>query len=209
MPDTRHAYSAAVKNLLDLFGQLPGIGSRSAERIVFHILKGDRGEAAKLADAILAVKDQVRHCSVCFHLTENDPCDICGNPQRDHGVICVVEQPKDVYQIETSGAYTGVYHVLLGRLAPLDGIGAEALTIDALGRRVEEKDGDGKPLVREVILATNPTIDGDATALLIQERLVGSGVMLTRLARGLPPGAQIEHSNRAILHDALTGRVKM
>lgn len=209
MPDTRHAYSAAVKNLLDLFGRLPGIGSRSAERIVFHILKGNRAEAANLAEAILAVKDQVRHCSVCFHLTENDRCDICANPQRDHGVICVVEQPKDVYQIETSGAYTGVYHVLLGRLAPLDGIGSEALTIDALCTRVEEKDAESKPLVREVILATNPTMDGDATALLIQERLTDSGVMLTRLARGLPPGAQIEHSNRAILHDALTGRVKM
>lgn len=209
MPDNRHAYSTAVKTLLDLFGQLPGIGSRSAERIVFHILKGNREDAAKLADAILAVKDQVRHCSICYHLTENDPCDICANPRRDHGIICVVEQPKDVYQIETSGAYTGVYHVLLGRLAPLDGVGAEALTIDALENRVNQRDADGKPTVREVILATNPTMDGDATALLIQERLLPSGVTVTRLARGLPPGAQIEHSNRAILHDALTGRVKM
>ena len=209
MPDNRHAYSTAVKTLLDLFGQLPGIGARSAERIVFHILKGNREDAAKLADAILAVKDQVRHCSICYHLTENDPCDICANPRRDHGIICVVEQPKDVYQIETSGAYTGVYHVLLGRLAPLDGVGAEALTIDALETRVNQRDADGKPTVREVILATNPTMDGDATALLIQERLLPSGVTITRLARGLPPGAQIEHSNRAILRDALTGRVKM
>lgn len=209
MSDNRHAYSTAVKTLLDLFGQLPGIGSRSAERIVFHILKGNREDAAKLADAILAVKDQVRHCSICYHLTENDPCDICANARRDHGIICVVEQPKDVYQIETSGAYTGVYHVLLGRLAPLDGVGAEALTIDALETRVNQRDADGKPTVREVILATNPTMDGDATALLIQERLLPSGVTITRLARGLPPGAQIEHSNRAILHDALTGRVKM
>lgn len=209
MPDTRHAYSAAVKNLLELFGQLPGIGARSAERIVFHILKGNREEAVKLAEAIVAVKDQVRHCSVCYHLTEVDPCDICRNPQRDQGVICVVEQPKDVYQIETTGAYSGVYHVLLGRLSPLDGIGSDALTIDALLKRVHERDVNGALLVREVILATNPTMDGDATALLIQERLGDSGVILTRLARGLPPGAQIEHSNRAILHDALTGRVKM
>jgi recombination protein RecR len=209
MPDTRHAYSAAVKNLLELFGQLPGIGARSAERIVFHILKENREEAVKLAEAIVAVKDQVRHCSVCYHLTEVDPCDICRNPQRDQGVICVVEQPKDVYQIETTGAYSGVYHVLLGRLSPLDGIGSDALTIDALLKRVHERDVDGALLVREVILATNPTMDGDATALLIQERLGDSGVILTRLARGLPPGAQIEHSNRAILHDALTGRVKM
>jgi len=209
MPDTRHAYSAAVKNLLELFGQLPGIGARSAERIVFHILKGNREEAVKLAEAIVAVKDQVRHCSVCYHLTEVDPCNICRNPQRDQGVICVVEQPKDVYQIETTGAYTGVYHVLLGRLSPLDGIGSDALTIDALLKRVHERDVNGALLVREVILATNPTMDGDATALLIQERLGDSGVILTRLARGLPPGAQIEHSNRAILHDALTGRVKM
>jgi recombination protein RecR len=209
MPENRNAYSAAVKNLLDLFGRLPGIGARSAERIVFHILKGSREDAAKLAEAILAVKDQVRHCSICHHLTETDPCVICADPRRDHGVICVVEQPKDVYQIETTGAYAGVYHVLLGRLAPLDGIGAEALTIDALEARVNQRDSDGKPVVHEVILATNPTMDGDATALLIQERLAPSGVTLTRLARGLPPGAQIEHSNRAILHDALTGRVKM
>lgn len=209
MPDSKNAYSAAVRNLLELFGQLPGIGSRSAERIVFHLLKGNRDSAVQLAGAIVAVKDQVRHCSICQHLTENDPCDICTNPQRDHGIICVVEQPKDVYQIEATGAYNGVYHVLLGRLAPLDGMGPETLTTDALVRRVLETDANGQTVVREVILATNPTMDGDATALLVQQLLAATGVGVSRLARGLPAGAQIEHSNRAILHDALTGRVKM
>jgi recombination protein RecR len=209
MSDQSMAYSASVRRLMDLFGNLPGVGSRSAERMVFHILKGSSEDATALADAIRAVKEQVRHCSICYHLTETDPCEICRNPNRDSSVICVVEQPKDLFQIEATGAYSGVYHVLLGHLAPLDGINPDNLTIDALVERIHRRDSSGAPVVREVILATNPTMDGDGTALYLQSRLDGLDVQVTRLARGLPAGAQIEHANKSILADALAGRVKM
>ncbi|MHB1767380.1 MAG: recombination mediator RecR [Phycisphaerae bacterium] len=209
MTDHSMAYSASVRRLMDLLGQLPGVGSRSAERMVFHILKGTSEDALALAEAIRAVKQQVRHCSVCYHLTETDPCEICRNPSRDTGLVCVVEQPKDLFQIESTGAYKGVYHVLLGHLAPLDGINPENLTIEALVQRINRRDASGTPLVREVIIATNPTMDGDGTALYLQSRLENSGVIITRLARGLPAGAQIEQANKAILADALSGRIKM
>ena len=209
MTDHSMAYSASVRRLMDLLGQLPGVGSRSAERMVFHILKGTSEDALALAEAIRAVKQQVRHCSVCYHLTETDPCEICRNPSRDTGLVCVVEQPKDLFQIESTGAYKGVYHVLLGHLAPLDGINPENLTIEALVQRINQRDTSGTPLVREVIIATNPTMDGDGTALYLQSRLENSGVIITRLARGLPAGAQIEQANKAILADALSGRIKM
>ena len=209
MTDHSTAYSASVRRLMDLLGQLPGVGSRSAERMVFHILKGTSEDALALAEAIRAVKQQVRHCSVCYHLTETDPCEICRNPSRDTGLVCVVEQPKDLFQIESTGAYKGVYHVLLGHLAPLDGINPENLTIEALVQRINQRDTSGTPLVREVIIATNPTMDGDGTALYLQSRLENSGVIITRLARGLPAGAQIEQANKAILADALSGRIKM
>ena len=209
MTDHSMAYSASVRRLMDLLGQLPGVGSRSAERMVFHILKGTSEDALALAEAIRAVKQQVRHCSVCYHLTETDPCEICRNPSRDTGLVCVVEQPKDLFQIESTGAYKGVYHVLLGHLAPLDGINPENLTIEALVQRINRRDTSGTPLVREVIIATNPTMDGDGTALYLQSRLENSGVIITRLARGLPAGAQIEQANKAILADALSGRIKM
>ena len=209
MTDHSMAYSASVRRLMGLLGQLPGVGSRSAERMVFHILKGTSEDALALAEAIRAVKQQVRHCSVCYHLTETDPCEICRNPSRDTGLVCVVEQPKDLFQIESTGAYKGVYHVLLGHLAPLDGINPENLTIEALVQRINRRDASGTPLVREVIIATNPTMDGDGTALYLQSRLENSGVIITRLARGLPAGAQIEQANKAILADALSGRIKM
>ncbi len=209
MNDHSMAYSASVRRLMDMLGQLPGVGSRSAERMVFHILKASSEDANALADAIRAVKQQVRHCSICYHLTESDPCEICRNPNRDTSLVCVVEQPKDLFQIEATGTYKGVYHVLLGHLAPLDGISPENLTIDALVARMEQRDAAGNPLIREVIIATNPTMDGDGTALYLQSRLENGGVMITRLARGLPAGAQIEHANKAILADALSGRIKM
>ena len=209
MSDYSMAYSASVRRLMDLFGKLPGVGSRSAERMVFHILTGSSEDAIALADAIRAVKEQVRHCSICYHLTEADPCEICRNPIRDTSVVCVVEQPKDLFQIEATGAYKGVYHVLLGHLAPLDGINPENLTIEALVERINQRDSSGNPIVREVIIATNPTMDGDGTALYLQSRLAHAGVRMTRLARGLPAGAQIEQANKAILADALSGRVNM
>ncbi len=209
MARSKAGYSASVQRLIELFGRLPGVGTRSAERMVFHILKSQPEEALALAEAIRAVKEQVRHCHICHQLTEADPCAICADPGRDHSVICVVEQPKDLFQLEATGAYDGVYHVLLGRLAPLEGLGPEKLTVPALLERARQRDADGRPVVREIILATNPTMEGDGTALYLQSQLQGAGITITRLARGLPSGAQIENANKTILSDALAGRTRL
>src|SRR3954471_2777065 len=198
------AYTDSLRRLMQMLARLPGVGSRSAERMAFHLLKNSREDALALADAIRAVKDQVRHCSICFNLTESDPCSICADAGRDHGVICVVEQPKDLLQLESTGIYKGVYHVLLGRIAPLDDMGPKDLTIDALLKRLTSG------TVREVIMGTNPNMEGDGTALHIQSLLAQfPNVAVTRLARGLPAGSNIEYANRNILADAISGRQRM
>ena len=195
-------YSAVVDRLITALGRLPGIGARSAERLAHHLLKCTVEEALELADAIRAAKEQIRHCQVCFHLTEADQpiCAICRDPRRDHAIVCVVEQSRDLIAIEKAGAFHGVYHVLLGRLAPLSGMGPEQLTIDALADRISSG------TIRELIMATNPNLEGDGTALLIANRLGGSGVRITRLARGLASGSTLEFANRDMLADAMTGR---
>lgn len=194
--------TGSVDRLIQALGKLPGIGAKSAERLGHHLLKCPIEEALALADAIREARDRVRHCEVCFHLTEseNPRCLICRDPRRDAGLVCVVEQPRDLLALERSGTYQGVYHVLLGRLAPLHGIGPEQLTLEALCRRV----GEGS--VREVILATNPTLEGDGTAMLVAQRLANHGVSITRLARGLASGSTLEFANREMLADALAGR---
>src|ERR1043165_1729781 len=161
-------YTESLRKLMQMLARLPGVGTRSAERMAFHLLKNSKEDALALADAIRAVKEQVRHCSICFNLTESDPCSICSDPSRDHGGICVVEQPKDLLQLESTGIYKGVYHVLLGRIAPLENIHPGDLTIPQLLERVKEgaAGGTGTGIgghtgVREVILATNPTMEGD------------------------------------------------
>lgn len=191
-----------IDRLIRAFGQLPGVGAKTAERLAHHILKCPPEEALELAGAIREAKDRIRHCVVCFHLTEAESpqCAICRDPRRDPGLICVVEQPRDLLAIEGAGTYQGVYHVLLGRLAPLQGMGPEQLTLDALVDRVQAGG------VREVILATNPTLEGDGTALLVSKRLAPTGVSLTRLARGLPSGGSLEFANKEMLADALSGR---
>ncbi len=197
-------YTQSIQSLIEQLAGLPGIGVRSAERIAFHLLKQPVEEVMKLADAIRDVKTRIRHCSVCYNLTENDPCDICADPGRDHSLVCVVEQPKDLLALEAAGLYKGVYHVLLGRIAPLDEIGPADLTIDALGKRLERGD------IREVIMGTNPTMEGDGTALHIQQQLARfPQVQVTRLARGLPAGGSIEYANKNILADAILGRQRM
>ena len=197
-------YTQSIQSLIEQLAGLPGIGMRSAERIAFHLLKQPPEEAMKLADAIRDVKTRIRHCSICFNLTENDPCDICSDPGRDHSVVCVVEQPKDLLALESAGLYKGVYHVLMGRLAPLDEIGPGDLTIDALVQRLESG------AVKEVIMGTNPTMEGDGTALHIQNVLQRlPQIQVTRLARGLPAGGSIEYANKNILADAILGRQKM
>jgi recombination protein RecR len=194
-------YTKSIDRLKEELAKLPGVGARSAERLAFYILKASNEEALALAQAIQDVKSNIRPCSVCFNLAEGELCEICANPGRDKSVICVVEQPKDLLALETTGAYGGVYHVLMGQVAPLEGQEAEDLTVDGLVERVREGG------VKEVILATNPTVTGDATALYIIERLAEfTDVKVTRLARGLPAGGSIEYSNASILSDAIKER---
>ncbi len=189
-----------LARLVEELGKLPGIGPRTAERLAFHLLRASKEDAEALVAAVREVKERVRPCGRCFHVSEADPCEVCSDLARDATMVCVVEQSKDLWAIEKSGAYRGHYHVLLGRIAPLEGIGADDLTIDALVRRV--KAGG----VREVILATNPNMEGDGTALHLARVLGPLGVRLTRIARGVPTGASIEFASRAILADAMQGR---
>ena len=199
------SYTQAIQNLMNQFARLPGIGMRSAERIAFHLLKQSPDEAFALADAIRDVKTRIKHCSVCYNLTESDPCNICSDAGRDQSVVCIVEQPKDLLALEGAGLYKGVYHVLLGAIRPLEDIDAGDLTIDALMQRIEGG------TIRELIMGTNPTVEGDGTALFIQNEVHARfpDVAVTRLARGLPAGSNIEYANRNILADAISGRQKM
>jgi len=198
------SYTESIQRLMDELASLPGIGVRSAERIAFHLLKQKTEEAMRLADAIRDVKARIRHCSICHNLTEGDPCGVCSDPGRDQGLVCVVEQPKDLLALESTGLYQGVYHVLLGRISPLEEVQPKDLTIDGLIRRV------ASGTVREVIMGTNPTMEGDGTAMHIQGLLSQyPNVQVTRLARGLPAGSSIEYANRNILADAISGRQRM
>jgi len=198
------SYTQSIQNLMNELSRLPGIGARSAERIAFHLLKEKPEDAMRLADAIREVKTRIKHCSICYNLTEDDPCAICANPSRDHSLVCIVEQPKDLLALEAAGLYQGVYHVLLGRISPLEGIHPQDLTIDGLVKRLESS------TVREVIMGTNPTMEGDGTALHLQAIIARyPNVMVTRLARGLPTGSSIEYANRNILADAISGRQRM
>ena len=198
-------YTQSIQNLMNQFARLPGIGARSAERIAFHLLKANPEEALELADAIRDVKTRIKNCGVCFNLTESDPCSICADARRDHATVCVVEQPKDLLSLEAAGLYRGVYHVLLGRISPLEGIDPEDLTIPALLDRLE---GGG---IAEVIMATNPTLDGDGTALYLRGEIEGRfpDVQITQLSRGLSAGGSIEYANKNMLADAISGRRKM
>jgi recombination protein RecR len=193
----------SLSRLMAEFEKLPGIGPRSAERLAFYILKIDKDEALRLAAAIRDVKEHVRHCRTCYNLTEADPCPICADPRRDPAQVFVVEQPKDLLQLEATGIVRGTYHVLLGHIAPLSGTEPGDLTIDALVARIR------KGGVTEVVLATNPTLEGQGTALHIKSLLTGLNVKITQLARGLPSGSQIEYANKAILQDAIEGRTTL
>lgn len=190
----------AIARLIDAFARLPSIGRKSAERLAYHVLKMPVEEAVAFAEAIRGVKENLRPCRVCFNLAEEETCEICRDPRRDQALLCVVEQVRDLLAIEQAGTYRGLYHVLQGRLSPLDGVGAERLSLDALERRV--KAGG----FREVIMGTTPNVEGDGTALVIAERLAGLSITITRLARGLTVGASLEQANREMLADALAGR---
>lgn len=193
----------SLDRLMAEFQRLPGIGPRSAERLAFHILRTEKDEALRLADAIHSVKENVRHCQRCFNLTESELCGICTDPKRDSTQIIVVEQPKEVLTLEATGVIHGVYHVLMGHIAPLDGVEPGDLTIGPLLERVRSGH------VKEVILATNPTMEGDGTLLHIHSLLSGTGVKVTRLARGLAVGSQLEYATPAMLEAAMTGRTAL
>ena len=199
------AYPAPVRALIERFSELPGIGVRSAERLAFHVLKSEESSAMALAHAIEAVKKNVRHCRVCYNLSDSDLCSICADAARDRSRVLVVEQPKDLIALEQTGMYSGLYHVLMGRLSPLDGVGPEDLTIGALLDRVRDADGE----IQEVVLGLNPTVEGDGTALYLAQVLGELGASVSRLARGLPSGGALEYANKAVLADAILGRQAM
>lgn len=191
----------AIGRLLAALGKLPGIGPKSAERIAHSLLgAADRDAMKKLIAALVEVNETIHPCRQCFNLTEDDLCPICRDARRDATILCVVEQPRDVATLERTGIFRGLYHVLQGRLAPLENMGPEKLTIDALVQRVH--DGD----VKEVLLATNPTLEGDGTALYISNVLAGANVKLTRLARGVPSGSALDFANPQMLADAIEDR---
>ena len=192
--------SESVSNLINEFAKLPGIGKKSAERLTYHVLRVSAPEALALADAIRNVKQNVRYCRTCYNLAEEEECTVCRDPKRERDTLCVVEQPRDLMALEQSGSYRGLYHVLLGRIAPLEGIGPDQLTIDALVRRVR----GGR--FRELIMATNPTVEGDGTALHISNLLSELPIRVTRLARGITTGSVLEFANKEMLSDALNGR---
>ncbi len=187
-----------VKRLIAELSRLPGIGERTAERLAFHLLSEKREDVLRLSEALQDLKEKVRACSVCTLITDVDPCAICAVAKRDRSSVLVVEQSRDVWAIEKTGSYHGVYHVLQGRLSPLDGVRPEDLTIGKLTSRI--KAGG----IQEVILATNPTAEGDATAYYLQKQL--NRVQVTRLARGLPAGSTLEYASRSVLAEAIDGR---
>ena len=202
MPRTG-SVAAPVAALINEFSKLPTVGPKTAARLVFYLLNRPRHEAQALAEAILNVKDHVRFCSTCYSLTETDPCDVCSDPDRDAATICVVAEAKDVYAIERTGAFKGRYHVLGGLISPMDGIGPAQLRVKELVERI------GREAPREIILATNPNAEGEATALYLSRLLQPLGVMVTRLAYGLPIGGDLDYADEITLAKALEGRTAL
>jgi recombination protein RecR len=192
--------AAPVARLIDEFHKLPGIGPKSAQRLTYHLLRAPAEEARALAEAILEVKEKTVLCSICQNIADRDPCAICSNPERDHSAICVVEEPLDILALERAGVYRGLYHVLHGVISPMDGVGPEDLKVQELLSRLRSGD------VREVIMATNPNLEGEATAIYIARLISPLGLKVTRLARGLPVGADLEYADNVTLARALEGR---
>lgn len=192
--------ASAIQKLLDELERLPGIGPKSAQRIAYWILNADRADAVRLADAIIEVKETVHFCSRCFNYAQDDLCDICASPKRDHTCICVVSEPRDIPPIERTGAFDGVYHVLGGVISPLEGIGPDSLHVTELLGRLNE------PSVKEVILATNPNIEGETTASYLARLIKPTGVKVSRLASGLPVGGDLEFADEVTLGRAIESR---
>jgi len=190
----------SLQDLVDQFKKLPGIGAKSAQRLAFYVLRTPREDAERLCDAIRQVKDRVTYCTICNNITDTDPCRYCADEARDHRVICVVEEPQNVHAVDKSGGFRGVFHVLMGALSPLQGVGPDDLKIRGLLARI---DGHG---VSEVILATSPTVEGEATAIYLARLLKPLGVRVTRIATGIPVGSDIEYADDLTMGRALEGR---
>jgi recombination protein RecR len=195
-----NVYGAAVQDLIDELGRLPGIGPKSAQRIAFHLLKMEKADALRLARAITEAKDRVTFCQRCFNLAEGDECAICADPRREDGVLCVVEEPRDVVAVEKTEQYRGRYHVLQGALSPIDGVGPEHLRVRELLERARAE------AIEEIILCTNPNIEGETTALYLAKLLKDTGIKVTRIASGLPVGGDLEYADEMTLGRALEGR---
>ena len=193
-----NSFPDSILQLIEAFSSFPGIGKKTAQRMAFHVLRSSSNIASQLSESVINMKSKIRFCSVCNGITENDPCNICSNPKRDESSICIVEQASDVYTFEKTNSYHGVYHVLGGVLSPLDGIGPDDLAIESLISRV-------KPGY-EIVIATNPSIEGEATSLYIAKLLNQESVRVTRLARGLPMGGDLEYLDEATLMRAMEGR---
>lgn len=191
----------SVEQLVEQFAGLPGIGRKTAHRLALYILKMNREEVVTLAKALVNAKDKIRYCSVCSNITEHDPCSICSNPKRDRHLLCVVEEPNDVLALEKTNEFRGLYHVLGGALSPLDGIGPEELRVKELLTRLTGSE------VEEVILAMNPNVEGEATTLYLSKLLKPLGIKVTRIARGIPVGSDLEYADEATLSRALEGRI--
>jgi recombination protein RecR len=198
---------SVIDQLIDEFARLPGIGRKTAARLTYHLLKAPAGDAERLARAVVAVAERVRPCRQCGNLTEEALCAICSSARRDAGLICVVEESSDVGAIERTGEYRGTYHVLGGHLSPLDGIGPAELNISPLLRRLDP--GGGAAEVREVVLATNPSVEGEATALYLYKLIAPLSIRVTRIARGLPVGGDLEYADGVTIAEALNGRREM
>lgn len=196
-------YSETVTKLINQFEKLPGIGHKTAVRLAFHVLEAPKEDAEEMASALMAAKEKVKFCSKCFNLTENDPCDICSNPKRDESIICVVENVKDVIAMEKTHEYKGYYHVLHGSISPMNNITAGDIKIKELLQRLS----DDK--IKEVILATNPTVEGEATAMYISRLIKPLGISVTRIAHGIPVGGDLEYTDEITLIKALEGRREM
>ncbi len=194
--------SEALQQLIEEFAQLPGIGRKTAQRLALHILKQPRDEVVKMAKALVNVKDRIRYCSTCWNITEIDPCPICASPKRDRTIVCVVEEPNDVMAVEKTNEFRGLYHVLGGSLSPLDGIGPDELKIRELLARVSGE-------VQEVILALNPNVEGEATTLYLTKLLKPLGIRVSRIARGIPVGGDLEFADEATLSRAIEGRIAL
>jgi recombination protein RecR len=196
-------YPDAAERLIEALQRLPGIGPKTAQRLTFFMLKRPEAEVIELSEALAQLKARIRYCTVCFNVTEEDPCRICGDPARDQRVLCVVEEPNDLLALERTGEFKGRYHVLLGALSPLDGIGPEDLRVRELLVRLEAQG------VEELILATNPSVEGEATAIYLAKLLKPLAVRITRIARGLPVGGDLEYADQVTLTKALEGRRDM